>query len=298
LSYLHKLALIGLDWGSSNVRAFAFDRDGIVIETRTSDSGAMKLSGADAFEAALAELVVDWVEANRGTPLVACGMVGARGAWVEAGYVGLNTNAAELKLNVSHVQTMLGEKLIVIPGVKSSEPDVMRGEETQVIGAEMTSDIVVLPGTHSKWIRMQDARIADFKTCFTGEMHALLREASSIGKALSTRPSLDHREAIERGIARARATSDWLHQLFLFRSRVVTDNVSKEEASSELSAWLIASEFVQMRAHGFSSEEVALIGSESLLAWYRAVGEIVGVKCVERSGEICVARGLWKIANA
>jgi 2-dehydro-3-deoxygalactonokinase len=301
LNYPHRLALIGLDWGSSNVRAFAFDVNGSgsVIETRTSDRGAMKLSGRDAFDEALAELVVDWVEANPGIPMIACGMVGARGAWVEAGYVGLNASAVEFRRNASHVRTMLGETLIVIPGVKSAEPDVMRGEETQVIGADIESGVIVLPGTHSKWVRVADGRVVDFKTCFTGELNALLREHSSVGKALRTSPSLDDGDAIERGITRARTTTDWLHQLFLFRSRIVADEASEAEASSELSAWLIASEFVQMLTSGFcASDEIHLIGSESLLAWYRRIGERVGVKCNALSGETCVAKGLWAIARA
>jgi 2-dehydro-3-deoxygalactonokinase len=176
---------------------------------------------------------------------------------------------------------------------------VMRGEETQVIGANIESGVIVLPGTHSKWVRVADGRVVDFKTCFTGELNALLREHSSVGKALRTSPLLGDGDAIERGITRARTTTDWLHQFFLFRSQIVADEASEAEASSELSAWLIASEFVQMLTSGFcASDEIHLIGSESLLAWYRRIGERVGVKCNALSGETCVAKGLWAIAHA
>jgi 2-dehydro-3-deoxygalactonokinase len=303
---VNNVVLIGLDWGSSNVRAFAFNRAGEVIAVRSSQLGAMKLASESAFRQAFDDLVGNWLLVYPRPRCFASGMVGARGAWIEAGYVDVNADANSnadtfakvLHANAVQLTTQAGHKINVIPGVKSDEPDVMRGEETQLVGAGVVNGVVVLPGTHSKWVRVSAGRIALLKTALTGEMNSLLREQSTIGKSLRTAPSLDRLDAIARGIQRAQSTVDWLHQLFLFRANVVANRHDEAEVSSELSAWLIASEFVQMRLLGFTDPVIHLVASESLSAWYCAVGKAFGVECQVQSGEICAARGLWTIANA
>jgi 2-dehydro-3-deoxygalactonokinase len=298
LNRLLDLGLIGLDWGSSNVRAFAFNRQGEVIAARHSQLGAMKLAGNNAFEQAFDDLVGDWCAANSRTSCYAAGMVGARGAWIESGYVNADADAKTLRGNTVPIVTRSGFTVAVIPGLKSDEPDVMRGEETQVIGANVRDGVVVLPGTHSKWALVRNGRIASFKTALTGEMNALLREQSTIGKSLKTPPTLAHCAAIARGIERAKSHADWLHQLFLFRAHVVANVYDDAEVSSELSAWLIASEFVQMQALGFAKTHIHLIASDTLSDWYLTVATAFGVECLVQSGETCAARGLWAIANA
>jgi 2-dehydro-3-deoxygalactonokinase len=292
------LTLVGLDWGSSNLRAFAFDADGSVISTRSSPHGAMTLSDANAFEHAFAEIAGDWLAASPQAMCLASGMVGARGAWIEAGYVDVNSDARELSGHVVRIRTRLGRDLFVVPGVKSAEPDVMRGEETQIVGADLDNGTIVLPGTHSKWACVKNGRIAAFRTALTGEMNALLREHSTVGKILSTPPMLEHRDAIARGVMRAQTNVDWLHQLFLFRSQVVTNAQNAAHVSSELSAWLIASEIAQMRAVGFDDTDLYLVASDSLAEWYQTVAAAFGMKCLVQSGAQCAARGLWRIARA
>jgi 2-dehydro-3-deoxygalactonokinase len=290
------ISLIGLDWGSSHLRAFAFDSGGRVIARRGSDRGAMKLSGIAQFEQAFHDVVGDWLRANPAVRIVACGMVGARGAWVEAGYVGSNADATELARNAAIIHVSSGQRIHVVPGVKSDEPDVMRGEETQVVGANVGNGVLLLPGTHSKWVCVADGRIAEFKTCFTGELNALLRQSSSVGKVLSVAPSLEDADAISRGVARACEHRDWLHQVFLFRARVVAGQVDVQAVSSELSAWLIASEFVQMRISAFSTDAISVIASEQLLPWYVRIADEFDMRCTAVDGERCVADGLWRVA--
>jgi 2-dehydro-3-deoxygalactonokinase len=292
------IRIIGLDWGSSNLRAFAFGHDGAIVERRVSTRGAMKLASEGAFERTLDDIVGDWIDTNPTAELIASGMVGARGGWVEAGYAAVNSDAAELRARASTISLRCGRVLRVVPGVKSDEPDVMRGEETQIVGAGVEEGLIVLPGTHSKWVRVKAGRIAAFKSCFTGEMNALVREQSTIGKALSSPPSVAHEAAIERGVKRALETSDWLHQLFLFRARVVSGANDEAEVSSEFSAWLIASEFQQMRSGGFQDSRLTLIATEALAGWYGHVARVIGVECLLKSGDECAAKGLWRVAMA
>src|ERR1700712_536906 len=85
VSFLNHMAWIAVDWGTSNLRAWAMDSDGQVIAEASSGKGMAKLN-RDGFEPALLELINDWLMEDRQTPVIACGMVGARQGWIEAAY--------------------------------------------------------------------------------------------------------------------------------------------------------------------------------------------------------------------
>jgi 2-dehydro-3-deoxygalactonokinase len=292
------IKLIGLDWGSTNVRAFAFDTDGGVIDRAHSASGAMTLSSAAAFDAALVQLVGAWQSCGKPAPMIACGMVGARGGWIEAGYCAINADARTLRCALKSVDTSIGAPLRIVPGLKSDAPDVTRGEETQIIGADVSDGVLVLPGTHSKWATVRSGKISSFATFFTGEMNALIRSHSTVGKAISVVPNIVHDEAILRGVSRATSSANWLNDLFGFRARVVTSTIGEEDASSEFSAWLIASEFVQARAIGFHTATIYVLASDSLLPWYQRIARAFNIEVKPINGDEAAARGLWRIAGS
>jgi 2-dehydro-3-deoxygalactonokinase len=292
------IKLIGLDWGSTNVRAFAFDNDGHVLHRAHSTAGAMTLTSNAQFDAALVSLVGDWQTSNPVIPMIACGMVGARGGWIEAGYCAVDSNAATLNATMVSVQTSLNIALRVVPGIKTDATDVMRGEETQIVGAEINAGVIVMPGTHSKWSRVVDGRIKTFATFLTGEMNAMLRNHSVIGKAISSAPSLARDDAIKRGIARGVSSPNWLNDLFAFRARVVAAVAREEDVSSELSAWLIASEFVQAHAMGLRDKRIYVIANDTLTPWYARIATAFDVDVVQISADDASARGLWTIAHA
>lgn len=306
------IALIGLDWGSSNLRAFAFDASGQVMATRRSADGALTLSGEDAFNAALTAMVGDWAAAAPKAPLVACGMVGARTGWREAPYVSLSpgsdggraaVDAAVLARAVLRVDTALYRPLIIIPGVASSEPDVMRGEETLLVGADVAAGVIVLPGTHSKWVQMADGGVARFATFFTGEMNALIREHSAVGKALLTAkgaapPDLLDGPAFDQGIQAAKTgASRWLHDLFVMRASVVTARQSAQQVSTALSGWLLGCEFVAALEMFPGSDTFVLIASANLVPWYQRAAAAFGVHCTTLDADQLAARGIWRIAH-
>lgn len=292
------VALIGLDWGSTNLRAFAFDVDGQVIARRQADAGALTLNGAQAFDATLAALVGDWADANTSAPLIACGMVGARSGWCEARYVHTGADASALAAGVVRVETSLGRTLAIIPGMKSDEPDVMRGEETQLIGANVGDGIVVLPGTHSKWVRMAGGRVDSFATFFTGEMNALIRDHSSVGKAFTSKPDLHDHAAFDMGLAYARAgAASWLHDLFVLRASVVTGQKTEAEVSTALAGWLLGCEFAAALAMYPQTRGIAIIASETLVPWYQSAARAFGIACDALNAEAATSNGLWKIAR-
>lgn len=296
-----EIALIGLDWGSTNLRAYAFDAAGNIVARRESGSGALALKSEAAFDAALVALMGEWAQSYAGEKIIACGMVGARTGWREAPYVDCGADASltqRLAEGAITVATSFGRPLTIVPGMKSSEPDVMRGEETQIVGSDVASGIVVCPGTHSKWVHVSSSRIESFATFFTGEMHALIRDHSSVGKALNTAPSPDDGPSFHLGLSYARnGAASWLHDLFVMRAAVVTGSKTPEQISTVLSGWLLGSEFAAALAMYPDTQEIFLLASEALVPWYQRTGEAFGVKVNALDSAAAAARGLWRVAQ-
>ena len=302
------IALIGLDWGSTNLRAYAFDAAGNIVNRRQSEAGALTLRGDSAFDAALAEVVGDWALAHKAARLIACGMVGAQTGWLEAPYVESGVGAdltqpragmeQRLAAEAISVATSLGRPITIIPGVKSSEPDVMRGEETQIVGSAVANGIVVCPGTHSKWVHVSAHHIESFATFFTGEMHALIRDHSCVGKALNAAPTLDDGQSFHLGLSYARTgASSWLHDLFVMRAAVVTAAKTPEQISTVLSGWLLGSEFAAALAMYPDTPEISLLASDALVPWYERAGEAFAITVNALDSAEATARGLWRVAQ-
>jgi len=293
------VALIGLDWGSTNLRAYAFDSAGKVVESRTSQAGALTLSGDDAFDSALRNIVAPWVSAAITAPLIACGMVGSKSGWREAVYCAAGADAGALARHTLRVETSLGVPLAIIPGIRSDEPDVMRGEETQLVGCGIDQGVVVLPGTHSKWVELRAGAVASFATFMTGEMNALIRSHCSVGALLRTPPDPLHVSAFDLGVNYARAgAASWLHDLFVLRAAVVTGQKSEAEVSTVLTGWLLGCEFAAALAMYPDTQKIALIASPNLVPWYQMAASRFGIECDALEASSATPNGLWKIAQA
>ncbi len=295
------IALIGLDWGSTHVRAYAFDAHGGIKDRAQSDAGALTLKTAQQFDHALIALVGSWARQNPAAPLIACGMVGAKSGWREAGYVALGegpSQIAALAAKVVYVDTSLGRPLCIIPGIKSDEPDVMRGEETQLVGSGVAEGVIVLPGTHCKWVQMKAGRVESFATFYTGEMNALIREHSSLGALIKSAPDHNNIEAFEMGLHYARAgAASWLHDLFVLRASVVTGQRSEAFVSTALAGWLLGCEVSAALGLYPETRGVVLVASAALVPWYERATRAFGVACEALNAEQVTTRGLWRIAQ-
>lgn len=182
---------IAADWGTSNLRVWGIGDDGAVVFSRSSDQGMGRLS-REQYPAALTALVCDAIAAE-GEPLdvLICGMAGARQGWLEAPYI--ETPAALDDIWQQAVTpAMPGSRLFprILPGVcqRGGHDDVMRGEETQLLGllaSEPGFDgVVCMPGTHAKWVSLRGRRIARFATAMTGELFDVLRTHSVLRHSL------------------------------------------------------------------------------------------------------------------
>lgn len=291
--------LIGLDWGSTRLRAFLLGEAGEVLATAQSDDGAATLSGAAAYAGALADLVGDWRRQQPALKLLACGMVGSQYGWREAPYVRCPGDAAALAAQALAVD----DHLRFIPGLvdDAAQPDVMRGEETQIVGAlalhpALADDaVLVLPGTHSKWARVRAGRVTGFATHMTGELYALLRQHSVLARLMpadGTSPASP--EAFLQGVDAAREPGALAHQLFAVRTLGLFKRLAAEQLPDYLSGLLIGHEITHELAQ--SARRVALIGDPTLCARYAQALQHLGQPAPLRLDNTAPA-GLWRLSQ-
>jgi 2-dehydro-3-deoxygalactonokinase len=286
-------ALIGLDWGTSNCRAFRIARDGAVLETRTAAQGILAVKDGN-FAAACESLVGDWLQAHP-VPVLMCGMIGSRQGWVEAPYVELPADAEQLARNLAKVP---GTNAAIVPGLVGAAlaggRDVIRGEETQIIGALDADALCCLPGTHSKWVRVEQGRITRFATFMTGEVYGVLRQHSILGRLMEGE---GHDEAaFAAGIERGRNEGGLLHQLFTVRTDGLFDRQKPAALSSYLSGLLIGHE-LRAALKAFPAPRVVLVGAPALIERYRFALDREGRASTAIVGDLAAAKGLWRIAE-
>ncbi len=300
--------LIGIDWGSSNLRVALLDADGRLLDRRESAAGVFAIRDGS-FAAALGALCGDWVNTHR-VPLLACGMIGSRQGVVEAPYLSCPTGASDLAAALAQVRLQLpGEgrdeasaTLFIIPGLKTGSHDagwdVIRGEETQLLGAAaQPGSLFILPGTHSKWmLRSADGRIESFQTYLTGELFDLLCTHSTLARVMAP-PSWSPR-VFARGVDEARDGS-LENLLFRVRTAGLMARFDADALPDYLSGLLIGSEVKAglQRFRAPADQPIVVIGDDRLTTRYAAAIEAFGHTVTGRSGD-AVFDGLLTIARA
>jgi 2-dehydro-3-deoxygalactonokinase len=295
--------LIGLDWGTSSLRAMLFDGEGNVHETRHRAWGVRHLPEGG-FESALSSIGEGWPSC----PVLAAGMVGSRQGWREVPYLDTPADVHALAARLVTVSAADGRCIHIVPGVRDGVgPNVMRGEETQLVGvldlqprlADGTP--LVLPGTHSKWVRLHQRRIAGFTTMMTGELYGLLRRHSTLGTALpDTSNAAPGGERFDDGVRAARASgaAGVLTRLFSARTLMLEGKLDATAVPDYLSGLLIGEEWRAALAAGWldSGKTTVLIGDEALCLRYRRAAALFDLPDPAWIAD-AAARGLWRIAR-
>lgn len=310
-----KPRLIALDWGTSSLRAYLLSGAGEILDERAKSWGIMHVPDGD-FATAFATIVQGWQGPNGTLPVIAAGMIGSAQGWHEVPYqacpVGLTQLAAGLASLVSD-----GARLRIVPGVidPGAVPNVMRGEEAQIIGAlDRAPDLcpracLIMPGTHSKWVEVIDGKIQTFATYMTGELFALLRDHSILGRPARQGAASGGlpqelanqrwRESFERGLVAARESgpSGAMSLLFSARTLVLVGRLGAQDSLDYLSGLLIGEELRCALLARTSAETapVALIGDPRLCERYEIALQLFGVSDVRTIPNTSVA-GLWRIA--
>lgn len=293
--------MIAIDWGTSSFRAYRLAPGGAIIERREAPLGILKIE-QHAFAQALHSQVADWV-ANGESLVLMSGMIGSRQGWREAPYVRCPGGADELARGLVDVELVTGGPAWIVAGMMTQDAngihDVMRGEETQLIGAMSTLGIgthtVCLPGTHSKWVEVKDQRVAAFRTHMTGEVFAVLSDHSILGRTFTDASSTDW-NAFDRGVLRSQDSGGLLHHLFGVRAQTLAGALAQTEGRDYLSGLLIGAECVAeiaIRKLGM----IHVLGAKHMSQRYARALSHFGIESRALDADAVVG-GLYRIARA
>ena len=296
--------LIALDWGTSSLRAYRLGAGGAVLQARQQPWGILHLPDGG-FAAALRGIAGDWIGAAPTPPLLASGMVGSAQGWAPVHYLDTPADAKALAAGLHPLDTGLGCRLHVVPGVRlpGERPDVMRGEETQIVGALATvpslamRSRLLLPGTHSKWVELQAGCITAFRTYMSGELYAVLKEHSILGRPARDVGAVADDVAFDRGVAAAQGAEPLAALLFSARTLVLDGRLLAAHSLDYLSGLLIGDELRSALHDGGDSVPMALIGEPALGARYRRALSAFGRNEVAGVNHAAPA-GLWALAVA
>ena len=307
-------ALLAVDWGTSSLRGALLTADGRVLEERTFPRGILTVPPNGFFDV-FNQCFGDWRTANPGLLCLMAGMVGSRQGWQEAAYCTCPAGFADIAGQLSWIEPgpeSGAGRIAIVPGLccereglagdtaLATLPDVMRGEETQLFGAlqslqlQEQDAVLVLPGTHSKWVQVEGGRITSFTTFMTGECYALLRQHSILARTLPTGGSPLDEAAFVQGVQIALRGTSLLQTAFSVRTLALFERLSADALESYLSGLVIGEE---LRAQLLSSKQrVVLIANPVLTQRYQLALAQCGITCDSPGAQVTWA-GLSAIAQ-
>ncbi|EDZ7617103.1 2-dehydro-3-deoxygalactonokinase [Salmonella enterica subsp. enterica serovar 4,[5],12:i:-] len=284
---------IAIDWGSTNLRAWLYQGDKC-LESRQSEAGVTRLNGKSP-DAVLAEVTTHWRDSA--TPVVMAGMIGSNVGWQNAPYLPVPA----LFSAIGEQLTAVGDNIWIIPGLCVSREDnhnVMRGEETQLLGAcELSpSSVYVMPGTHCKWVQTDTQQIHDFRTVMTGELHHLLLRHSLVGAGLPEQEVSG--DAYAAGLERGLNSPAVLPSLFEVRASHVLGHLAREQVSDFLSGLLIGAEVAIMSESFAAQQAITLVAGPALISRYQQAFSAIGRDVSTVDGDMAFQAGIRSIAHA
>jgi 2-dehydro-3-deoxygalactonokinase len=285
--------LIGVDWGTSHVRAYRLtdEATGAIVAQRDSGDGVLTVEPGR-YPEVLRELVGAWI-ADGERRILLSGTVGSRNGWRETRPVPCPARLADLARAVEPVA--FDEACVrIVPGVAGVDangvPEVMRGEETEIVGARITAGCVCLPGSHSKWVRVESGAIAAYMTYLTGEAFAALRGHTLLAKLMGPEPPVAG-PAFDAGVRRSADAGGLLHHLFGVRTLGLAGRLPSSESASYFSGLLIGHE---VRSALTPGDAVTVVGAPALVALYVRAIDACGGRATP-GPEQAAARGLAMI---
>ncbi|WP_166850099.1 2-dehydro-3-deoxygalactonokinase [Isoptericola sp. BMS4] len=313
-------ALVALDWGTTTFRGWLLDRDGRVLDEVRSPDGSLRTSAgartagerAAAFAGTFARRCGHWFGTHPGLPVVCAGMAGSDHGWADAGYLDVPADLGDLAdglvalpvdASADGAADVAGGVVHLVPGLRVTgpDPDVLRGEEVQLLGAVAGGAdpprAVVLPGTHTKWVRLDGARVTGFSTAMTGEVYGLLLRDSVLSRLADGSPGDAPSPAFDRALdveAERGDDAGLLTLLFGARTRVQAGRLAPSDVADHLSGLLVGSE-VRHALRTAPADEVAVGGEGPVVARYRRALERHGAAVRALDGDVAV-RGLWHVA--
>ena len=269
---------IAVDWGTTNLRIWQCDQAGNVLDETKVQMGMGALTASE-YEGVLISHIDHHLSGKGITEVLVCGMAGARQGWQDAGYLTAPCNTPALNQAVTVPTADPRIMVRILPGIKQPDPaDVMRGEETQIAGfLKQTPDyngLICLPGTHSKWVHVQNGRVVVFQTFMTGEVYDLLSRNSVLKHSVSGECFLQS-DFVDAAKSAFENPADVFSQLFRLRAQHLVHDTDATVLSARLSGILIGQEVAAMERQ-WNHLPITLIGEEALCSLYKSALEAVG----------------------
>jgi 2-dehydro-3-deoxygalactonokinase len=272
---------VGVNWGSTNFRAYLIGADGSAIDEYSAPAGVVSLD-RNGMAATMDALAARWPNSG---PVYASGMIGSNVGWKEVPYAEAPAGVADLA--AAAVATEIGNVPVhIVPGITcrrsfDGEPDILRGEEIEMMGLAVlgTSDgWVALPGTHTKWARLERGRVVEFFTSMSGEIFDRLTQKGLLASIVDGEAK--DGPVFLKGVAAGRARKLSLGTLlFGARAQVVRGFLSKADAASYLRGLLIGSEIADAMAVYPTAGDAAvpLIGNRVVCTLYASALNAAGI---------------------
>ncbi|AYG65341.1 MULTISPECIES: 2-dehydro-3-deoxygalactonokinase [unclassified Rhizobium] len=299
-----KPAYVAVDWGTSSFRLWLIGEDASILAERRSGEG-MTAAAQTGFAKVL-QAHLEAVSAPGDIPVIVCGMAGARQGWVEAGYIGTPASLAAILTGAVSVPGQ-SRDIRILPGLaqRSKEmPDVMRGEETQLLGTIAADakgeQLVCMPGTHSKWVRVLDGYVTGFSTFMTGELFDIITKHSILSHAVAGAADMPaDAKAFEMAL---RAAFDKpalsTNLLFTARSGQLLHGLTAAGAQALISGTLIGTEIAGALASAGQNATITLVASGRLQALYEDAFRALSLTYKTIDADAAVRRGLSAAAEA
>ncbi|OLP58737.1 2-dehydro-3-deoxygalactonokinase [Xaviernesmea oryzae] len=293
-----------VDWGTSSFRLWLIGKDGTPLGERRSGEG-MTTAAQEGFSAVL-ERHLAALDAPADLPVMICGMAGARQGWMDAGYMDVPARLEEI-VGRAVVVPHSSRDIRILPGLAQrieAAPDVMRGEETQLLGAYdeigAGSHLLCMPGTHSKWVRLRDGAVEGFSTFMTGELFDVIGKQSILRHALDGSEAFDgtHPAFIQAVKTACVSPARFSNLIFSARSGQLLHGLDATSAKARLSGLLIGLEIAGARDTAPDAVQVQLVASGAMAALYEAAlsAALLGVTVID--ADLAVRRGLQAAARA
>jgi 2-dehydro-3-deoxygalactonokinase len=300
-------AMIGVDWGTSSLRLWRFHQSGEILESRHFDLGILRVVDR-AYLDTFVSAAQGWLSPD--IPILMSGMIGSREGWIEAPYITCPTDASSLADSLTQIPELSNAHIVPGLAVHASDGrhDVMRGEETQILGASKSAGrmLFVMPGTHSKWVLLEDGGIRDFQTFMTGELFEILKTHSILGKSMQVSADAEaHPKTEQYFLAGVDKTSlgpeeAIMQSLFSVRATALAGQLCPNLAPAYLSGLLVGAELREglrlAKRWGIASPQPVIVGAESLSRKYQSAFAQHGCGS-ELACQQLAASGIWRIAK-
>jgi 2-dehydro-3-deoxygalactonokinase len=298
-------AYVAVDWGTSSFRLWLMNPAGDVLAESRSQEGMM--AAAKIGFVTVLQSHLDAAGAADHLPVVICGMAGARQGWVEAGYIDTPASLASILQRAVPVPGQ-SRDIRILPGIAQRDPkapDVMRGEETQLLGA-LGADgeaLVCMPGTHSKWASVRGGTVERFTTFMTGELFSAVSRETILSLAVANADEAVDTEAFRSAVVAAfEAPAFAANLLFQVRSGQLLYGGSPAAARERISGTLIGLELAaglaQDGLRDQSRRGITLVASGRLQEMYRLAFDSLSVAVQSIDSDDAVRRGLALAAKA